>query len=364
MLVLGQGWVQSGLGDGGVVLASLQEERLNERDVEQLDRGYYEGLLERGRLTDALWTTQIEMPEDWLPLTESGRVNVTGGAMQYELVPSHHMVYHRAPVSTNRWGMRDQEYPLEKPPDTYRIALLGASYEMGSGVPDGKNFESLVEARLNEELGAEQGVRFEILNFAVGGYSVLQHVELLKHKVPAFQPDIVLCTGHSGDAGRALHMLMQWIEQGVPLPPALEDLRRRAGVERGMSREEYRRRLTLEPFGRELLTWGYRQIVELTRAMGAVPLWVFVPRTDGIRRGEEVSFLVQTAREAGFQIINLDGAYGQVKRASIQLAPWEAHPNEQGHALLAQRLFEELVHHQGDFLLRREAEMKPAHFDP
>jgi hypothetical protein len=344
LVLLGLPGVQGLLGArGGEVVASLADSRFNERDAELLDRGYYEGLLETGRFTTQLWEAKMEMPKDWAPLTKSGLVRMTGGMMRYELIPSHRMTYHRAPLSTNRWGMRDRDYEQAKPANTYRIALLGASYEMGSGVADGKGFDALVEERLNREYAGNGYDRYEILNFAVGGYSVIQHVKLLEEKIAAFHPDAIFCTGHSGDEGRALLVLSQLVEDGVPLPPGLQDIRERAGIEPGMDASEYRRRLT--PFGDDILRWGYEKIVNLSRRMGAVPVWVFVPRTDGIRRGEEPERLRKVAREAGFLILDLDGAYGDHDPRLIRLAPWDAHPNPQGHTLLADRLFEALRAH-------------------
>ena len=54
-------------------------------------------------------------------------------------------------MSINRWGMRDRDYEQTPAPDTYRIALTGPSFVMGSGVADNEVFEWLLEDRLNRE---------------------------------------------------------------------------------------------------------------------------------------------------------------------------------------------------------------------
>jgi hypothetical protein len=51
--------------------------------------------------------------------------------------------------ATNRWGMRDHDYSLAKPPHTLRMALLGPSDIMGAGVSDSQTFDAVLEARLN-----------------------------------------------------------------------------------------------------------------------------------------------------------------------------------------------------------------------
>ena len=48
---------------------------------------------------------------------------------------------------TNSLGMPNPEYGYEKPPHTWRIALLGDSLSIG---PYGHDYEALLEIRLNQ----------------------------------------------------------------------------------------------------------------------------------------------------------------------------------------------------------------------
>src|SRR2546422_6366949 len=54
---------------------------------------------------------------------------------------------------------RSQEYEQRKPPGTLRMALMGASLEMGWGVADGETFENLVEDQLNREARDRKSTR-------------------------------------------------------------------------------------------------------------------------------------------------------------------------------------------------------------
>ncbi len=105
------------------------------------------------------------------------------------------------PLTVNRWGMRDRDTSLEKPPGTYRIALLGPSHVMGSGVADGETFADYLEERLNQSAGAASPVRYEVLNFGVAGYSMLEQLAMLEDRVFAFQPDAVFVTDSPRAAG-------------------------------------------------------------------------------------------------------------------------------------------------------------------
>ena len=102
------------------------------------------------------------------------------------------------PLTTNRWGMRDRDYLLAKPEGTYRIALLGPSHVMGAGVADGETFADFLEERLNRSAAPETNIRYEVLNFGVAGYSLLQQLAMLEERAVMFQPDAVFITNSPG----------------------------------------------------------------------------------------------------------------------------------------------------------------------
>jgi len=356
LVLLGLPNVQGLLGArGGEVVASLQESRFNRLDEELLERGYYEGLLETNKFTSQLWEVVQKQPQDWIPIGDTKAARRTNKLLRYELEPSMQLVFHRAPMSTNRWGMRDRDYEKAKPANTYRIALLGKSYEMGGGAKDGETFEAVAEARLNAELAGKPYDRYEILNFAVGGYTLLDLVIVTREKVFDFEPDAVFYTAHSVEERILFNRLSRVIMEGKPLPPDLEALVKEAGVETGMSQAEARRMLA--PYSDALIAWGYRAIVEACRERGVLPVWVFVPRTDdeGEAYQAERERLRRLAEEAGFVLLDLDGAYGDVDRRVIQLAPWDKHANAEGQKMLGDRLFEEIRRHASELGLAEPA---------
>jgi hypothetical protein len=341
LVLLGLPRVQARLGEeAGTWIASLQESRFNQRDTELMERGYYEGLLGSDRYLSQLWRVQMWRPVDWVPLELSTAVRRTDDLLRVELIPSQETVQKRVVLRTNRWGMKDIEYELEKPPGIFRIALLGASYTMGPGIEEGGNYESLLEARLNREHAGGRYDGYEILNFAVGGYSVVQHIQVCDEKVYGFDPDLLLYTMHSGGMNRALHTLTMIYARGVELPPFLAGVLERAGAKPDMGEDEIRKRL--RPFGDEVLSWGYRRIVDQCNERGILPVWVYIPRTEGltgVREQEHPGHLSQLAREAGFITYSIGDAFEGHDKSRLQLRPWDAHPNELGHRLLADRLY-------------------------
>ncbi|MDA0321192.1 MAG: SGNH/GDSL hydrolase family protein [Verrucomicrobia bacterium] len=104
----------------------------------------------------------------------------------YELKPSAES--RDKPYKINRFGMRDQEYALQKPANTIRIAVIGDSVAFGHQIPVEDTFEHLLEDKLN----ATSDVHFEVLNFSVVGYNSRQEEIVLKDKVLPFEPDYLL----------------------------------------------------------------------------------------------------------------------------------------------------------------------------
>ncbi|MEA2692730.1 MAG: hypothetical protein QOJ16_2117 [Acidobacteriota bacterium] len=102
-------------------------------------------------------------------------------------------------VRINADGQRDVSHPLEKPPGTLRIAVLGDSCTESLQVP----VEATFWARLPGEmascpaLGKRKTV--ETLNFGVSGYGTAQELLTLRTRVWKYKPDLVLLAFYTGN---------------------------------------------------------------------------------------------------------------------------------------------------------------------
>lgn len=342
LVLLGNPSVTSTLGGKAqVFLADLTENRLSDREAVLLQRGYYEDLVGVDRFNSQLWEIYTKRPSDWPTIMETDVARETGDNLIFELVPSTTITFQGAELSTNRWGMRDREYAKLPAPDTYRIALTGPSFVMGSGVADDEVFEWLLEDRLNRERGGSPYARFEILNFAVPGYSALQESIVLDQNGLSFQPNALFFIAHQREEEAVVMYLADRISVGAELPyEDLMDLAHQAGLEAGATKVESERRL--QPWGAEILAWTYRRIVETSRAHGILPVWIFVPTLENPLREETVEQLARLAEESGFIVVDLSDAYDDQDLESLVVAYWDRHPNAAGHRLLADRLFQAL----------------------
>ena len=95
-------------------------------------------------------------------------------------------------IKTNRWGFRDVDYESkEKPENTLRVAFAGDSITLGMKVAAQETFVRQFEAEANS-LNSRR--RIQTLKFGIDGYHAIQINELIRTKVLAFSPDIVVYT--------------------------------------------------------------------------------------------------------------------------------------------------------------------------
>lgn len=316
---------------------SLRSARLSRLDTANLERGYYENLLSVDRFNSQLWEVYTNKPETWLD-GNAGLKRFTSGFAQSEMVPSVVLDTNYGIISINRWGMRDQDYERAPPPNTYRIAMLGASSVMGWGVADGQTFEALVEDRLNRE--DDLHANYEILNFGVQGYQPLQQLVSLE-KAFEFEPNAIFYVATGREISRATRYLFEAVQKNVDIPfKPLRDIVARAGLTRELDETAALKRIN--PFSNEILSWTYRYIVERSREKNALPVLVFLPQVRDGPWQEETAETLRMAEDAGFIIINLADVYRDQDITTIRLAEWDEHPNVRGHALIASRLYDEL----------------------
>ncbi len=336
------------------LIKDLTANRLSNREAALLQRGYYEDLIGVNRFNSQLWEIYSKRPSDWIAIRDTEIVRSTDDDLILELVPSTTIHLNGTWINTNRWGMRDQDYEKTRASNTYRIALAGPSFVMGLGVADNEGFEWLLEERLNREHAGSPYARYEILNFAVPGYSAIQDALVLEQKALVFQPNAIFFMAHQREEESAVLYLADRISAGADLPyPELTELVRRAGVESGATKEETERRLT--PYGPEILSWTYRHVVEVSRAHGILPVWIFMPTLEFPIQEDKVAHLVSLAEESGFIVLDLSDAYKNQDPESIVVAYWDKHPNAKGHMLIAEDLYRKLREKEGQIPLFQQS---------
>jgi D-alanyl-lipoteichoic acid acyltransferase DltB (MBOAT superfamily) len=334
LLVVAQPEIQRRMwGPVGAVAGSLGYAGQNDPDEERETLGYYENLLAVDRQTG---NPRVKKPDDWVTLEETGAVRRTGDLRGIEFVPGYEGPFKHATLRTNSWGFRDREYEGEKQAGTYRIAVLGASIAMGSGVENEETFENVVEEGLNRERMLTDYDRVEILNFSMAGFSVLQDMRLMDLKVLDFHPDMVLCVIHMNEDDFVRRALRAAIGQGRELGyPWLVETVERSGAKRRMSTIKIEQHL--EPHVMDVMEGAFRTIAETSRRNGILPVAVYVPLTneDVTRSSIQRQRTLEMARRAGFVTLSVESVFAGRDKEDLVVAPWDSHPNAFAHRLIA-----------------------------
>jgi len=107
----------------------------------------------------------------------------------YEFKPEIDSYFKLADFRTNSRGLRDKEYSLEKPANTFRVAVIGGSFTVPAGVEIDEAFHSILENRLNKE---NPDLNYEFINFGVSGYRINNKIATLENKALKYNPDLIL----------------------------------------------------------------------------------------------------------------------------------------------------------------------------
>jgi len=112
-------------------------------------------------------------------------------------------------ISTNGHGLRDIEYEYTKPPDTFRILVLGDSYTEAVQVNLEQAYHTILEERLNAT-GAEPHI--EVLNGGVSAYGVTRATAWYEEEGRRYEPDLVLLAYYMGNDMRDDHPALAQID--------------------------------------------------------------------------------------------------------------------------------------------------------
>ena len=108
--------------------------------------------------------------------------------LRYELTPSSAGHGWGTYVEVNSRGFRDTEYPLAKG-DRRRIVVVGDSITFGNHLELERTYSERLESALNRR-GQEPPI--DVLNLGVGGYDTAQEVAQLERIGLQFEPDLVV----------------------------------------------------------------------------------------------------------------------------------------------------------------------------
>lgn len=331
-------------------IRTLDEREPNREDLERQTRGYYEALLDAGSEQGS-----------WLDLRR-----LLGGAPEPAEAPAHRLNKHkvtlknflqfelppnlnatdpdpRFSVVTNRFGMADRDYALEKPAATHRIAVLGDSIAFGHGTPPGTSFPAVLEDRLNGRLARGPVEHVEILNFGISGYRATQQLEVAREKASRFQPDAFLVTiTPLSLVERWGHHIVELVQQGIDLKHEyLRQVVADAAIAPGDTPETMHAKLA--KFKLPTLRWVLSELKAFADRSHASMVVVLIPSVHGTDIiDEHFDGVHDMLSGVDAPVIDLLDSFADVELSSVRVGDGDNHPNQEGHRLLTEAILRQV----------------------
>jgi len=309
------------------------------REMRHVDTGgYYEQLIDKGRLADVDRPGGDQPPPGWVPSGASGIVDHDPSYLRWRMKPNLDIVWNGAPFHTNSRGYRTPEVTLDKPADVYRIVVIGSSNTMGHGVADDEAYPRLLEAWLRSLPELDRKV--EVVNLAVSGESPSRRLLRMALEAERYHPDWVLCDASILDPAleeRHLETVLRSRPQPeVPLGYVAAALRR-SKVSAADSPEEFQRKIRFEL--KALLDGAYGGWSDFSRRTGLPLSVVMLPRADDDRDNPVMKKLMHGyVRRHRLDCLDLSGAFGDLPIDEFRVSPWDKHPSVKGHQLIFESL--------------------------
>lgn len=337
LIALAAGGIFYRLGDNlfSMPLAKMVDPQLNMTDRIIVERGYYEQLLTTSKMTHEL---QPVFRKTEINDFQNDAYEKADGLLPRVLKPDYHTTFKGKIFTTNSLRMRDKNYAAQKTPGIYRIALLGGSYEMGSGVADGEPYEQLIEDSLNQT-----NLHCEIFNLGVGGYHVFQMLKIAQQQCNlASPPDAMIYVCHSSEKQRMVNNILGLVSAGKDLEfDFLKRIVKQSGIVPGkMCQVEMYDRLY--PFADTLLKYAYHEFSLQCTLKNIKPVWVYLPAIGDLREDSDLEECMSIAKNENMPVISLAGIFDGKDIHRITVSDEDTHPNKAGHRIIANALFPEI----------------------
>jgi hypothetical protein len=142
------------------------------------------------------------------------------GRPYYLFEPERHYAWRGIPVAINSLGLRNEEFALPKPANTYRILNVGDSIAFGWEVHQEETYGKQLEKILNSR-GDEQ--RYEVINAAIPTWNVEAERNYFLQEGLSYEPDLVILDltivndirGHGPEAIDASKGTIHWLRQNT-----------------------------------------------------------------------------------------------------------------------------------------------------
>ncbi len=256
---------------------------------------------------------------------------------------------------TNSMHLRDDEIPLDKPPNTFRIAVVGNSVTAGHEVDQDELFTEILETRLNEIFSGKP--RLDVINTGQLGFNINHFQKYCEAVVYRYQPDVILYQFCWNDIADPVRLRGRRFPDQVPEKGLQRFLLLHSKIYLNLYRVFYRGAFGEKLIGyydnEELVGEFYRDLfswAESVRARGMGFMMVIIPMALEVQATDKYPDLARkfiakkneiadVCLRNGIEVIDLSGPMREdFFRHRQNLYADQGHLNARGHALAARLL--------------------------
>lgn len=240
-------------------------------------------------------------------------------------------------IALNSEGLRDREFPLEKPTDRIRIAAVGDSTTLGWGVSLEESYPKVLERLLNN--GSQE---IEVLNFGVGNYNTFQEYHKIQRDVLKYDPDLIILQFYINDPEGIENPAFYWLRQHSYVYMFLWE--RMAGAKNRLGqydgKEYYRALYTEQNRYRTQNRESLEGIAALCKENNITLYIMFIPELqtfDGELARLQAGFVTDVVEEN--MLLDLTSDFCSYNPGQLHISEEDIHLNAQGHRIIAEGLY-------------------------
>lgn len=316
----------------GKTIQALFHFTLNPDDREVQLAGYYDGILDQNNLMSSVANRNNEhvISELFRKEIHEKRILVETGDARYKaLSPNIDTQIAGVDLQINKWGLRDDDFSKESNDSVYRIALVGASVEMGWAISKEDGFESHIEQKLKED-----SLNVELLNFSVPGRLLINSTFSIKGEVVPFNPDLLVVFYHPNVDWVHLKRRLGEYDYSKAFNGVIAELYESFDLLNSSSAQRTR---WLEPYQDQIFQQLFSKIKEVTDKEGIELLLVNMPDFS-FRTWDVEDTNYKLAESMGIEVANLSEFLNKDNVEDYAL-DFGGHPNLKGQALITRTLY-------------------------
>jgi uncharacterized protein YjbI with pentapeptide repeats len=124
----------------------------------------------------------------WTPSTNGISFDISK-THSWFLTPTLNSTNNSNQIYINRDGFRGPEITKQKPPNTYRIFVVGGSTTFGSGIRDNETAPYFLQKMFDEN---KTNFKVQVINAGIGSAFSQDETEMVKQRLISYKPDLIL----------------------------------------------------------------------------------------------------------------------------------------------------------------------------